>query len=79
MFLRVTTNDHANCQILTTRSLYSILLVRLSRSSCLYLCIPGWCRRGMGLGDAPIGDAPGDYPTGIPALDEVLRHGLPPQ
>ena len=50
------------------RSLYSILVVRLSRSSCLCLCIPG-------LGDAPIGDAPGDYPTGIPALDEVPRHG----
>ena len=31
------------------RSLYSILVVRLSRSSCLYLCILGWCRRGMGM------------------------------
>ena len=29
----------------------------------------------MGLGDTPIGDAPGDYPTDIPALDEVPRHG----
>ena len=29
----------------------------------------------MGMGDTPIGDAPGDYPTGIPALDEVPRHG----
>ena len=57
------------------RSLYSILVVRISRSSCLYLCIPVWCRRGMGLGDIPIGDAPGDDPTGIPALDEVSRHG----
>ena len=52
------------------RSLYSILVVRISRSSCLYLCIPGWCHRGMGVGDAPIGDVPGDYPTGIPALDQ---------
>ena len=41
----------------------------------MYLCIPDWCRRAMGLGDAPIGDARGDYPTGIPALDEVSRHG----
>ena len=56
------------------RSLYSVLVVRLSRSSCLHLCIPGWCPRGMGLGDAPIGDAAGDYLTGIPALGEVPSH-----
>ena len=67
----------AKLTMITTdiRSLYSILVVCLSWSSCLNLCIPGWCRRGMGLGDAPIGDAPRDYPTGTPALDEVARHG----
>ena len=54
-------------------STYAVLVV--SRSSCLHLCIPGWCRRGMGLGDAPIGNAAGDYLTGIPALGEVPRHG----
>ena len=38
----------------------------------------------MGMGDTPIGDALGDYPTGIPALDEVPTAqawaplGLPP-
>ena len=56
------------------RSLSSILVAYLSRSSCLYLCIPGWSRRGVGLGSAPIGHAP---QTGTPSWVGCLGMGTP--
>ena len=43
-----------------------------------YLYIPGWCRRGKGLGGTPIGDAPKTVTlTGILAPGGVSRHGRP--
>ena len=64
--------------VLSIRSLYFILVVRLSRFSCLYLYIPGWCRRGKGYGGrgCPDRGRPSwGTQTGTPAPGEVPRHG----